>query len=148
VTVPETLFPENDPAFDVFGASIRVGVSGGETASVYSIVEGLFVPGGFAPIPHVHRNEAESFYVLEGDAEFTVGGEVTLGRAETFLHVPAGTPHGFRNAGTTALRLLFIHAPALDTFFLELADLARIGPLDPIELRLLMDRWGMHTNVE
>jgi mannose-6-phosphate isomerase-like protein (cupin superfamily) len=148
VTVPETPFPGNEPAFDVFGASIRVGVGGHDTAGVYSIVEGQFVPGGFAPIPHVHRNEAESFYVLEGEAEFAIGGEVTLGRAETFLHVPAGTPHGFRNSGTTPLRLLFIHAPALDTFFSDLADLAGIGPFDPAKLRLLMDKWGMDTAAE
>lgn len=114
---------------------------------MYSVVEGRFLPGGFAPIPHVHRNEAESFYVLEGDAEFTVGSDTTFGRAGTFLHVPAGTAHGFRNAGMTPLRLLFIHAPALDAFFLELGDQSG-GPLDPARLRLLMHKWGMDTTAE
>ena len=125
-----------------------IGISGRETTGIYSIVEGRFVPGGFAPIPHVHRNEAESFYVIEGDAEFTVDGDVTLGKSGTYLHVPAGTPHGFRNSGTTPLRLIFIHAPALDTFFVELADLAGMGPLDTAELRLLMHKWGMVTKTE
>jgi uncharacterized cupin superfamily protein len=85
---------------------------------------------------------------LEGDAEFIVAGEVTLGRPGTYLHVPAGTRHGFRNSGTTPLRLLFIHAPALDTFFEELGHLAGIGGLDPAKLRHLMEKWGMDTKAE
>jgi len=111
-------------------------------------VEGVFLPGGFAPIPHVHRSEGESFYVVEGDAEFRLGADRSLGGSGTFLHVPAGTLHGFRNVGTTPLRLLFLHAPALDRFFMELADVAATGPFDPAKLRPLMSKWGMETASE
>ena len=61
--------------------------------------------------PHTHRDHVDSFYVLEGEAEFTIDGEVVRAGPGTYVAAPIGTVHGFRNAGSGKLRLLNIHAP-------------------------------------
>lgn len=61
---------------------------------------------------HVHRDHADSFYVLEGEAEFVVDGELVRAGPGTFVAAPRGTPHGFRNVGDGELRMLNFHAPS------------------------------------
>jgi mannose-6-phosphate isomerase-like protein (cupin superfamily) len=61
---------------------------------------------------HVHDAEDDAFYILEGELTFSFdGGEATAGPG-TFVLVPPGVEHGFRNAGADPVRMLNIHAPA------------------------------------
>jgi quercetin dioxygenase-like cupin family protein len=60
---------------------------------------------------HAHDDHVDSFYVLEGEAEFTVGGEVFRAPPGTYVAAPAGVVHGFRSAGDVDLRILNVHAP-------------------------------------
>ncbi len=62
--------------------------------------------------PHAHVDEDDAFYVLEGELTFTVAGEEVSAPAGTFVLVPPGVEHGFRNDGGGAARILNIHAPA------------------------------------
>jgi quercetin dioxygenase-like cupin family protein len=66
---------------------------------------------GLAVEPHTHHDHADSFYVLEGEAEFTLGDEVLRAGAGAWVVAPTGLRHGFRNAGDGELRILNIHAP-------------------------------------
>ena len=61
---------------------------------------------------HVHRDEDDSFYILEGEMTFVVGDETVLAPPGTFVLIPPGIEHAFRNDGTTPVRMLNIHAPA------------------------------------
>jgi mannose-6-phosphate isomerase-like protein (cupin superfamily) len=61
--------------------------------------------------PHTHRDHADCFYVLEGEAEFTLNGELVRFGPGAFVAAPTGALHGFRNAGDGELRVLNIHAP-------------------------------------
>jgi mannose-6-phosphate isomerase-like protein (cupin superfamily) len=61
---------------------------------------------------HVHDDEDDAFYILEGEMTFFFGGEETLARPGTFVLVPPGVEHGFRNDGTAPVRMFNIHAPA------------------------------------
>jgi quercetin dioxygenase-like cupin family protein len=74
------------------------------------VVDLRFGPG-FVVEPHLHDDHADSFYVLEGEAEFTYGTQVVRGGPGTWVSVPRGMRHGFRNAGDGELRLLNVHAP-------------------------------------
>jgi len=60
---------------------------------------------------HTHDDHVDSFYVLEGEAEFTFGEEVVCAGAGTFVAAPAGVAHGFRSIGSVDLRILNVHAP-------------------------------------
>jgi mannose-6-phosphate isomerase-like protein (cupin superfamily) len=62
---------------------------------------------------HVHADEDDAFYILEGEMTFTFpDGEDAAAPPGTFVLVPPGIPHGFRNDGKRPVRMLNIHAPA------------------------------------
>jgi mannose-6-phosphate isomerase-like protein (cupin superfamily) len=61
---------------------------------------------------HVHQEEDDSFYILEGEMTFTIDGEDVAAPPGTFVLVPPGVKHGFRNDGDTPVRMFNIHAPA------------------------------------
>ena len=71
----------------------------------------LWFGPGFVVEPHVHDDHADNFYVLEGTCEFTYGEQTIVGGPGTWVSVPRGTRHGFRNVGESDLRLLNLHAP-------------------------------------
>ena len=66
---------------------------------------------GGPPI-HAHAAEDDSFYILEGELTFTVEDEVVVAGPGTFVLVPPGLQHTFRNDGDTVVRMVNIHAPA------------------------------------
>ena len=67
---------------------------------------------GFGPIePHVHETHADSFYVLEGEVEFTIGDETKRAGPGTWVAAPPGVRHGFAIPGPEDAHFLNIHAP-------------------------------------
>jgi quercetin dioxygenase-like cupin family protein len=63
--------------------------------------------------PHIHREHADAFYVLEGELTFEIGQEraVITVSAGGFLVVPPGVAHSFRHDSDRPARWLTIHAP-------------------------------------
>jgi mannose-6-phosphate isomerase-like protein (cupin superfamily) len=64
------------------------------------------------PEPHVHPDEDDSFYMLEGELVFTVEGEEMVAGPGTFVLVPPGVSHTFANRSETVARFVNVHAPA------------------------------------
>ena len=63
-----------------------------------------------APL-HLHRDEDEAWYVLEGRLGFRIGDdELEVGPAEGVL-VPSGTPHTYWNATNSPARYLLVMGP-------------------------------------
>jgi quercetin dioxygenase-like cupin family protein len=60
---------------------------------------------------HRHPDHADSFYILEGEAEFTLDGDVVRAGPGTWVTAPVGVEHGFRVAGDSDLVFLNIHSP-------------------------------------
>ncbi len=75
------------------------------------VIELRFGPDFEGVDPHVHADHVDSFYVLDGEAEFTVDGEIVRAGPGTWVAAPIGAVHGFRNAGDGELRMLNVHAP-------------------------------------
>jgi quercetin dioxygenase-like cupin family protein len=61
---------------------------------------------------HVHDGEDDAFYILEGELTFVLGADDVAAPPGTFVLVPPGVVHGFRNDGDLPVRILNIHAPA------------------------------------
>jgi len=75
-----------------------------------------YEPGERGPDPHIHKQHADAWYVLEGELTFGVGpGGETLSKASAGTHVlvPAGVIHTFRNDGNAKALFLNIHAPSM-----------------------------------
>lgn len=76
-----------------------------------SLIEFELDPGFEGPPPHKHEDHVDSFYVLEGEAEFEFEGEKVLLGAGSFVAAPPGVEHTF-TGGPGPSRLLNIHAPS------------------------------------
>jgi mannose-6-phosphate isomerase-like protein (cupin superfamily) len=61
---------------------------------------------------HVHEDEDDAFYILDGELTFVLRDDEVAAPAGTFVLVPPGVEHGFRNDGDSPVRILNIHAPA------------------------------------
>jgi quercetin dioxygenase-like cupin family protein len=65
-----------------------------------------------APPLHVHHNEDEGFYVLEGEITVTVGGRELKGTPGSLLWGPRGIPHTYRVDSRPYARVLLLFSPA------------------------------------
>ena len=61
---------------------------------------------------HVHAEEDDAFYILDGEMTFFFGADEAVAGPGTVVLVPPGVSHGFRNDGDGPVRMLNIHAPA------------------------------------
>jgi quercetin dioxygenase-like cupin family protein len=93
-----------------------------ETDGAFALVEQTGNPGTGSP-PHVHHGEDEFFFILEGEADFTLGGESIHGKTGTFLFLPRDIEHSFANAGTGPCRMLLGVTPGgFENFFAEMGE--------------------------
>jgi quercetin dioxygenase-like cupin family protein len=128
---------------------VRMPAAGPAPDGRYAVLE-LTAPPGSQPPPHIHHNEDEGFYVLDGEATlFTPQGGQTL-RPGDMAHGPQGVPHTLR-AGPEGVRMLVISAPAgFADFVLELGVPAERdglpvleGPPDIVRLTEVAARHGI-----
>jgi len=63
--------------------------------------------------PHFHKQHVDSFYVLEGEVEFTVDGETKHARAGELVHALPGIVHSFKNSSDEPVRFLNLHTPGM-----------------------------------
>ena len=61
---------------------------------------------------HTHDGEDDAFYIVEGEMIFSFGDREVTATPGTFVLVPPGIEHGFRNEQERPVRMLNIHAPA------------------------------------
>lgn len=110
---------------DLGGLGVDFKVWGDATRGSLSIVEHPMEPGRLVP-PHVHENEDELSYVLEGSFGVRVGDRVATAGPGTYVFKPRGVPHTFWNAGGGPGRLLEIIWPAgFERFFEALGKAAQ-----------------------
>ncbi|MFE9422325.1 cupin domain-containing protein [Kitasatospora sp. NPDC006697] len=123
--------PGGGPSRWAFGDKYTV--KGGEelTAKSFFLMEALVPPGG-GPPPHIHHLEEEAFYVLDGLVDLRSGEEVLKLRTGSFVHVPKGLVHGFKNVSDEPAKLLILFVPGgKDRFFLEAGVPADNGAPQP-----------------
>lgn len=115
----------SDPVKTLRGAGdeYRCLATGRETDNGYFLVEAIVPPGGGPPL-HLQTREEEAFYILEGELTFySDEGQISAG-AGTYLNVPKGARHRFRNESAGTARMLFFFTPAgIEGLFDELAAL-------------------------
>ena len=82
-----------------------------ECGARYAVSEWWLEPGCEGPGAHAHDANEELFYVLEGTVSFLAGERWIDADAGTFLRVPAGTLHDFRNRTARRAGLLNVFIP-------------------------------------
>jgi quercetin dioxygenase-like cupin family protein len=92
-----------------FGALAEIKATAADTGGQMTIIEITEPPGYEAPL-HVHRNEDESFWILDGDATFEVGDTKIEAHPGDYAYGPRDVPHRF-TVGAAGCRMLFILTP-------------------------------------
>jgi quercetin dioxygenase-like cupin family protein len=106
--------PENARAIP--GALFHFLASGQQTNNLFSLIY-IEVHKGNEPPAHVHKNEDESYYILEGALRFWVGNEVMDVKAGDFIHLPKGIPHKFEIQSDYVKELMWITPSGLEKWF-------------------------------
>jgi quercetin dioxygenase-like cupin family protein len=117
-----------------FGDAIAFVVGEADTHDGFSLHERVAPPGARST-PHAHSQFVESFYVLDGALSITVEGETFTAGAGTYVLVPRGATHHWKNERDTDARVLVIFAPSQQRAYFE-------------ELHALMDAAAGHPAPE
>lgn len=134
---------EQGQRLNVLGDQQRVVLTGEDTGGRYALIENANAPGMSIP-PHLHRNEDEMFYVLEGEVEFQIGEQIVRASAGTTIHLPRQTPHAFTIVGAQPARMLILLVPAgLEKYFEELSRLPSEGPPNMATVAAISARYGV-----
>lgn len=104
---PVVLSPQEGERLSVLGAPMLV-KSDATRAALF--LADHTVPPGYGVPPHIHDDEDELFYILEGELTLLSAQGEARARAGDTVVLPRGAMHGFRNDGTAPLRMLVVAA--------------------------------------
>ncbi len=93
-------------------------------------------PRWIAPL-HLHRNDDEAWYVLEGTLCVRVGKDVVEARAGSAVLVPRGTVHTYWNPGSGLLRYLLLMTPNVYSL---IQDIHAMSDRSPAALKAVFEK--------
>lgn len=112
------------------GSLFRWLVTAKETNGAFALAE-VEVRAGCEPPPHAHTFEEESFYVLEGEADFLVDDQAHAARAGELVVLPRGHVHAFRVRSERVRMLLWVTPGGLEEAFIATSEPAAAPELPP-----------------
>lgn len=133
------------------GNLVTIKTSGEQTGDAFSVTEHL-APGNFEPPPHIHHNEDEMIYVLEGEIAGFCGDQTFRGGPGAYVVLPRGIPHGWRVANDAPARMLVFTTPAgFERFVVEGSipaeapelPTAPVEPVDIARMQAAADKYGI-----
>lgn len=92
--------------------TLRVLLSGDQTGEALAVFEDVVEPG-VGPGRHVHEDQDETFFFLEGAFDVEIDGTLHHMAPGDVAFVPRGTVHAFKNVGEGPGRLRYVFSPAL-----------------------------------
>jgi quercetin dioxygenase-like cupin family protein len=98
-----------------FGVLATIKASAETTGGRVAVIEHLAPQGAGSPL-HVHHNEDEWFYIIDGSVTFWVGGQVVEARAGAFVYGPRDIPHTFLVSSPEARFLLVTEPGGFESF--------------------------------
>ncbi len=119
-------------------------ISSKDTNGAFVVMESLVPPKAGPPL-HLHHEQDEWWYILEGQFLFEVDGRQFQAGPGATVFTARGTRHTFQNIGDTPGRTIITVVPGgLDTFFEELTLAAPRGTVpDPAKLVPLFQKYGL-----
>lgn len=120
----ELIGPQAGEAVNVLGAPITIKSSGRSDQMFFADHP---VPVGYGVPLHVHEDEDELFYVIGGHITLDSEAGATVAGPGSFVHLPRGVAHGYRNLGPDPAHMLVVTTPggALEGVFRGLDAAAR-----------------------
>lgn len=121
------------------------------TGGAFGLVDDV-MPVGYETPYHIHHNEDEAFYLIDGEMEFVTQGRTVRGTAGTFVFLPRKIAHGFRVVGEKPARvLIWVYPAGFEQFFVALGEpanrleLPAFKPFDMPKLMAQAERFGLEV---
>ena len=118
---PIALQPGAGDARWFLGALGTIKAAAETTNGQLAVLEFLWPHGSGSPL-HVHHNEDEWFYVIEGELTLWVGGQTVTAAAGSFVYGPRGIPHTFAISSEHARFLLVVEPGGFEQFVREIGE--------------------------
>jgi quercetin dioxygenase-like cupin family protein len=140
--------PDAQEAIWFLGALAQVRLSGEQTGGAFSLAENLSRRGNGSPV-HVHDQEDETLFVLDGELRVFAGEEEHTAGPGTVAVLPRRLRHAYVVTSATA-RFLTLHIPAgFERFAAEVGQPAQAltlppGPAEPPDLASLAAAAARH----
>jgi len=112
------------------GSLFRWHASAADNGGAYALAE-VEVRAGCEPPPHTHTHEDESFFVIEGEVEFTIDGRPLRAGPSTLAFLPRGKTHAFRVLSPRARMVMMITPGGLEAAFRASSEPAERDELPP-----------------
>lgn len=128
------------------GIRVRMLAAGADTAGAATIYEYTAPPRFPGPALHMHTDEDEAFFVLDGTLTVQIGDDRSDLQAGGFAWAPRDGAHGFCNATDRPVRFLGLVTPGrLEPMLRELVDyFDRVAPaINPSEVIAINRRHGV-----
>ena len=127
---PIALGPDEGEHFWFFGGLTTIKADGAGTGGRMLLTEQTAPRGSGSPL-HVHHNEDEWFYVLEGELVIWVAGRRIFAPAGSFVFGPRDVPHTFVVSSDQARFLLVTQAAGFEGFIRTLGTPAPVAEIPP-----------------
>lgn len=121
-----------------------VKVSSADTGGQYTLMEDN-LKAHFKLGLHLHREHAETFYILDGSVDFYVDGDWMTAGPGTCLHIPPGVEHAcIVSPDFTSAKMLMIYQPSgFDEFLAQLAQLDEADFEDKAKMKALEEAYDI-----
>ena len=140
---PIVVLPDSGKEWNIFGVKITGKILSETTDGAYSVIVTDTPPMG-GPPPHVHSNEDELFYVLQGHYNFFCGDEIIDAPQGSLIQLPKGVPHHFKNIDTiTGVTINTITPGGFEGFFDTIAQISKKGKPSRQQIDSIAGIYGM-----
>ena len=135
--------PGGGPDYDWSKDHTFVKVSAADTGGAFALMEDN-LKREFSLGLHLHRQHAETFYILEGSIDFHIDGDWMTAPTGATVHIPPGVPHALELPAGQTGKLLMIFQPAgFDQYLAELAKLTERDVADKDLLNALDEKYDI-----
>lgn len=139
---PTVVTPEQAHVIKPFGLNVKVFLTTETTGGATSVLMGWHRPGEGAP-DHVHYDQEELFFIIEGTYDLTVDGKTSTVGPGTVAFIPRGVVHGFKNVGDGTASMLDWTLPGgQDHYFKAVAELAARDGFTDEEMMAINQRFN------
>ena len=134
--------PDEARTVDLGGFGVTVLADDDTSGGAFSFIETTETAAGVGPPLHLHRDCAESFYVISGNYRMHLDGQDFVCPAGSFVYVPVGMRHTFQSASSGSRKLNLYTPAGMVGYFDELAAAIAEG-VDETGLADLAERYQM-----
>jgi len=128
--VPKMASPELNNSFWYIGHLISILISSKDTGGSFSLIHGYEIQG-LEPPPHTHTKEDESFYIMDGEINYTVGNQVFIAKTGNWVFLPRNIQHSFNVVSEKAEVLIHLSPGGFEEYFKEMSEPAKELSIPP-----------------